>query len=347
MPDLPVRPDLMQLRHQAKDLLRSAKNGQTAALARFQAVSNGLTLSAAQLAVAREYGFVSWAKLKTEVERREILTNRDLDRLTALIAEHPELATEQMEHWCDHPLGPTPLSYVAMLRYDTARQVWRDLPGTGAIARALLQAGAPVDGHPDDSETPLMTAASYGDAAVARAVVEAGADLDATAKPTAGGVPGGTALRHAAVFGMTEVVDVLVAAGARIGSVSEAAAAGDLTGWLRPDTPQPDRVRALVMAADHERLSIIDQLLDAGTPIDATDPWDRQPLRQAAMNGRVASVQRLLARGADPNQEDTTHHRSALDWCREHNPGDSPGHSQVEAILAPLTVPYDPLFGPR
>jgi hypothetical protein len=50
-----------------------------------------------------------------------------------------------------------------MLRYDTARDVWRDVPGTAALARALLRAGAPVDGDPLDAETPLMTAASYGD----------------------------------------------------------------------------------------------------------------------------------------------------------------------------------------
>lgn len=243
-----------------------------------------------------------------------------------------------MANWCDHPLGPTPLSYVAMLRYDTARRTWRDLPGTGAIAQVLLRAGAPVDGDPGDTETPLITAASYGDADVARMLIHAGADLNATASPTSGGVPGGTALRHAAVFGMTDVVDILVAAGARIGSISEAAAAGDIAGWLHPDTSQEDRVRALVMAADHQRLDVIDQLLDAGTPIDATDPWHRQPLHTAAMNGRVAAVEQLLARGADPNHRDGTHHRTALDWCRHHNPGNNPSHTQIQAILEPVTT---------
>jgi len=41
------------------------------------------------VAVAREYGFASWAKLKTEVDRREILDTRDVTRLNALLAEHP------------------------------------------------------------------------------------------------------------------------------------------------------------------------------------------------------------------------------------------------------------------
>lgn len=80
MPDLPACPDLTQLRHQAKDLLRAAKNGNRAALSRITAVSNEVTLSAAQLTVAREYGFASWATLKTEVERRQILTDRTAHR---------------------------------------------------------------------------------------------------------------------------------------------------------------------------------------------------------------------------------------------------------------------------
>jgi len=58
-----------------------------------------------------------------------------------------------------------------------------------------------------------MTAASYGDAEVAQALIEAGADLAATASADAGGVPGGTALRHAAVFGMADVAQVLLASG--------------------------------------------------------------------------------------------------------------------------------------
>jgi len=44
-------------------------------------------------------------------------------------------------------------------------------------------------------------------------------------------VPNGTALQHAAVFGITDVVDVLVAAGAKIHSLEMAATAGGITGW--------------------------------------------------------------------------------------------------------------------
>ena len=106
MPDLPARPDLDQLRHQAKDMLHAAQRGDPGAISRIRAVSDRLILSSAQLAIAREYGFASWAKLKLEVERRDILNGRDLSRLTRLLAEHPELATEKMEHWRDHPTAP-------------------------------------------------------------------------------------------------------------------------------------------------------------------------------------------------------------------------------------------------
>jgi hypothetical protein len=298
--ELPARPDLKQMRRQAKDLLRAAKSGDARALAQLRAVSDDVILASAQLAVARAHGFPSWAQMLTEVERREILTTRDTRRLGELLAGDPGLAARSLEQWCDHPKGARPLGFIAMLRFDAGRLgLSGDLPGTGAIARALLAAGAPVDGEAGDAETPLITAASYGDADVARELIAAGADLEAVAAPDAGGVPGGTALLHAAVFGMTPVLDLLVAAGARVHGIEEAAAAGDLRGRLTSDTPLEARIRALVMAADHERLGVIDELLAAGTPIDATDAvFGRQAMRTARENGREASVAHLLARGS-------------------------------------------------
>jgi hypothetical protein len=70
MPQLPDHPDLDQLRRQARELQRAAAGGDPGARRRIQPVSAKTTLSAAQLAVAREYGFASWAKLKDEAERR-------------------------------------------------------------------------------------------------------------------------------------------------------------------------------------------------------------------------------------------------------------------------------------
>jgi ankyrin repeat protein len=341
MAALPARPDLDQLRRQAKDLLRAAQAGDANALRRVHAVSERLVLASAQLAVAREYGFASWPSLRIEVRRREVLDSGDPERLRVLLGKQPELAVSRMEHWCDHRQGASPLGYVAMLRYDTSRGLWRDVAGADALARMLIEAGAPVDGEPGEPETPLITAASYGDAAVARVLITAGADIEARAAANAGGVPGGSALLHAAVFGMTDVLDVLVAAGARAASIEEAAAAGDVTGVLSPQTPLQARIRALVMAADHQRLGVIDELLAAGTPIDASDEeWGRQALRVAAHNARVASVEHLLARGTDPNVRDPEQQQTALDWCRHgrDDVADRSAHDRVEAILQAVTI---------
>src|ERR1700730_391441 len=74
MSELPGRPNLDQLRRQARELLRAATGGEPDALARLRAVSERVTLSAAQLAVAREYGFPSWPALRAEAERRRRLS---------------------------------------------------------------------------------------------------------------------------------------------------------------------------------------------------------------------------------------------------------------------------------
>ena len=71
---LPARPSLVQLRKQAKELLRDYRANDRAALARLHAhhpritSEQRVTLADAQFVVAREYGFSSWAKLKHHVE---------------------------------------------------------------------------------------------------------------------------------------------------------------------------------------------------------------------------------------------------------------------------------------
>ena len=57
---LPARPSLEQLSKRAKDLLRRCRAG--------EALQPDATLADAQFALAREYGFETWAKLKQHVE---------------------------------------------------------------------------------------------------------------------------------------------------------------------------------------------------------------------------------------------------------------------------------------
>src|SRR5258708_2523446 len=70
MSQLPARPDLDQLRRQARELYRAALGADARALRRLRQVSGTVALSTAQLAIARDYGFPSWPQLKAQVEHR-------------------------------------------------------------------------------------------------------------------------------------------------------------------------------------------------------------------------------------------------------------------------------------
>jgi hypothetical protein len=79
---LPANPNLDHLRYQAKDLLKAhaVRNPEVAQRLRefhprFNRTTDAaifeapLSLSDAQLAIAREYGFSSWARLKKHIEK--------------------------------------------------------------------------------------------------------------------------------------------------------------------------------------------------------------------------------------------------------------------------------------
>jgi ankyrin repeat protein len=70
---LPARPDLDQIKHQAKELLAAFHAGEPAAIAEVQAHYRGadpqrFALNEAQLVLARAYGFDSWPKLKAALD---------------------------------------------------------------------------------------------------------------------------------------------------------------------------------------------------------------------------------------------------------------------------------------
>jgi ankyrin repeat protein len=115
-PQLPARPDLEQLRRQAKELLASARAGDPEALARFRmlpAFANAtddtlrrttLALHDAQSVIARELGLPSWNALRERVEELtlefsaaadrfvEAATEGRADRAARLLAMHPGIA---------------------------------------------------------------------------------------------------------------------------------------------------------------------------------------------------------------------------------------------------------------
>src|SRR5258705_13624441 len=77
---LPTRPNLEQLKNQAKDLVKALQSGEPAALQRARENRPGWSkalepqlreaaLGDAQIVIAREYGFDSWPRLKHEIDR--------------------------------------------------------------------------------------------------------------------------------------------------------------------------------------------------------------------------------------------------------------------------------------
>jgi len=143
---LPVRPDLDQLRHQAKDLLRAIRHGDPSALADLrtyhsQAIDPAATrLADAQLVLARSYEAPSWARLVQACRLIDAIWRDDADAIRALVLRHPQLlhehATIRDSNW-----GP-PLSYAANLGRNRIITLLHDLGARdleSAIGRAVLQ----------------------------------------------------------------------------------------------------------------------------------------------------------------------------------------------------------------
>jgi hypothetical protein len=147
---LPLRPDLDQLKHQAKDLQRAARQGDVQALHRVREFysreaeevagrSPAISLAEAQFVLAREYGFASWQALAAHVEAvragfedpheqiRSAFADDDAPRLQALLAQFPEFKKHLNE-----PVGPFKLTAIHQAR-------------SRAMLDALLEAGADIN----------------------------------------------------------------------------------------------------------------------------------------------------------------------------------------------------------
>jgi ankyrin repeat protein len=126
MSELPVSASLEQLRNQAKSLVKSIRNGDSAAAERVhthlprtrtlsieQILKASLTLTEAQLIIAREHGFPSWPRLKAHVETlspaqqdiiavfRTAVRGGDAGAVRALLQRHEFLRAEIDSPWFD------------------------------------------------------------------------------------------------------------------------------------------------------------------------------------------------------------------------------------------------------
>ncbi|MCA1684918.1 MAG: ankyrin repeat domain-containing protein, partial [Planctomycetia bacterium] len=115
---LPVRPNLDQLKHQAKDLLRQIRHGDPAAIAELrkyhpEPVEPGdAKLADAQLALARSYGVASWPRLVLACRMIDAIWRDDVDAVRALVRKHPPLLHDLTHGTQRCRCGP-PMSYAA------------------------------------------------------------------------------------------------------------------------------------------------------------------------------------------------------------------------------------------
>jgi hypothetical protein len=144
--NLPVRPDLEQLKHQAKDLLRAIRSGEAAAIEEFNQfhpdppAPGEVKLADAQLALARSYQAPSWPRLVQACQLTDAIWRDDIETVRKLVTKNTHLIHEpaliRKSNW-----GP-PMSYAANLGRDEIIKLLRGLGATDlehAIGRATLQ----------------------------------------------------------------------------------------------------------------------------------------------------------------------------------------------------------------
>jgi len=144
---IPVRPDLEQLRHQAKDFLHDIHNGDAEALAKFneyhpeKIAPEDAKLADAQLALARRYGVASWPRLKQACDIVEAIWRDDIEAVRTLVTKHPNLIHEQANGRPSSNWGP-PMSYAANLGRNEIIKMLAEKGATDfehALDRAALQ----------------------------------------------------------------------------------------------------------------------------------------------------------------------------------------------------------------
>ena len=144
--NLPVRPDLDQLKNQAKDLLKAYRDGDGEASAHFAELhpdkpnARRAKLADAQLVLARIYCASSWTRMVQCCQLIDAIWDDDLETVRRLVTANRNLLIEDARivnsNW-----GP-PMSYAANLGRDRIIRLLYDLGARDlqqAMGRAVLQ----------------------------------------------------------------------------------------------------------------------------------------------------------------------------------------------------------------
>ena len=321
---LPRFPNLDQLKHQAKDLVRAYRDGDAEVAGEFaealprQIRADEAKLTLAQLVLARRYGFPSWPKLRLEVAGRQLCKaawDRDVDGVRHVLDEEPGALHESGPHpmWGGEPKA---------LHVATER-------GQVETVRLLLDRGA--DPNCGGYSTPLFLAAHWGHAEVAQLLIERGADVDIIAAailcdveratallsetPSLATAPGPDGFPPLHTAGCPEIARMLIDHGARLDTVDDqdntplgsALARGqhgrDVAVFLLEQGASADacQLAALGNGAELERLIASDRAALTFMGKIGLNAVVGTPLHAAVHANEQSTVRLLLEHKADPN----------------------------------------------
>ena len=340
---LPSNPNLDHLKYQAKDLLREhavRDLGAAQKVREFHPRFHGatdpeifkskLTLTDAQLTIAREYGFPSWARLKAHIEK-PILSDQlqlphheriedaafrkavnlidlgDAAGLSALLKQRPNLTHQHVVfEGGNYFRNPTLLEFIA----ENPVRHGKVPANIVAIAKIILHTGVE---HSALNQTLLLIATG----SVPR---ECRVQLPLIDLLCDHGADPNSAIQAAALHSEFQSVNALIKRGARI-TLPIAAALGQTEEFRRqlPASNPQDRHLALALASQFDHLEIVRVLLDAGEDPNRYNPVGGHshstPLHQAAAEGHQELVQLLLERGASADMKDVLWHATPAGWA--------------------------------
>lgn len=291
---LPLRANLDWLKKLSKERL-----------AELRKTEPSTTLSLAQLAVAREYGFTSWRAMKAEIDRRRAAIDAMAD---AVAADAAPIATDDPD-------------LITMMDAITR--------GDAAVVVSLLKTRPGlVKGRNVEGQTPLHLAAENNDAQVGALLYASGADPDATM-----GDSGHTALSWAVTCNAGDFARALVTLGARpdlfcaagLGVVDAVRAWFDEIGSLKsgasrtgssryddagarlpcpPETARDQISDALYVACRNGNVEVVRELLAHNPDLTFRGYDGGTALHWAYFSGVRDVVEMLIAAGADQARDD-------------------------------------------
>jgi hypothetical protein len=352
---LPPNPNLDHLRLQAKDLIlaHAARDPQAAqrirefhprfARARDEEIFGAsFRRHDAQLTIAREGGFPTWARLKRRVEKPvptddlslphherikdpifrravDLLDAGDVEGLRAHLNAHPQVIRQHaLFEGGNYFRNPTLLEFIA------ENPIRRGaLPvNIASIARVILEAGAKSDQSALDGALGLVCSGC-----VPR---QCGVQIPLIDLLCAYGADANKAMP--AAFGEFEAVHALIRNGAQM-TLPVAAALGrvdDIRDLLLAASGD-DRHRALALSSQFGHTEIVRLLLDAGEDPNRYNPVGchshSTPLHQAALAGHAGVVQLLVERGARLDLKDTIWQGTPAGWAQHE------GRTEIEKYL--------------